>query len=184
MSVQWRPSDLIDRWSETLGVDYLVPLVVVGTHLTVVRMLSPGHLFSWPDLSQRLSVYSTGATIVSIIGGLSAIAISLYLAAAGDRARAVRRNYQDSLRRNWRSLLIGMGIAATLCLVAQAIDRAQTPDPAWFVFEAGMGLATLRFIRLVWLFNAVMRIIDRDVTDLPRAPTPEVDKSWTTKTAG
>jgi hypothetical protein len=181
--VQWRYY-LLDRWSEALGFDYMVPLVLVGGHLLIVRIFSPGDLVSWPDLPQRLSVYSTGATVVSIIGGLSAIAISLYLVAAGDRAHAVRRHYQESLRRNWRSLLVAMGVAAALCLIAQTIDRPRTPDPAWFVFEVGMGIAAIRFIRLVWLFNAIMRIIDRDLTDFPRAPAPELDKSWNTKAAG
>lgn len=179
-----RPSHVIEWWSEAIWFDYVVTTALVAGHLALVRVYSPGDLASWPDLSQRLSVYSTGATVVSIIGGLSALAISVYLAAAGNRARAVRRNYQEPLRRNWRSLLVGMGVAAGLCLVAQVMDRPGAADPAWFVFELGVALATLRFVRLVWLFNAIMRIADRDVTDVPRGPAPELDTAWSKKAAG
>lgn len=181
----WSPTRAIDHWSESVWVDYLAAVGIVGLHFMVVRVASAElPYFTWPSLAQRLGVYSTGATVVAIIGGLSALAISVYLAAGGPRARAVRRNYNASLRRNWRSLLVGMGIAAALCLLAQALDRPTDVPLAWFLFELGMSVAGARFVRLVWLFNEVMRIADRDLTDLPRDPAPEVDKAWTSRAAG
>jgi hypothetical protein len=150
-------TSLIDRWSEAVWLDYAVAVAVVSTHMITVIILSPGTWFSWPSDMQRLAVYSSGATVVSIIVGITAVALPVYLAAGGERAKTVRCQYPDSMRKNWRTLLSGMGLAAGLCLIAQIVDRGGHPEPSWFTFELGSTIAVTKFIRLVWLFDAIIK---------------------------
>jgi len=184
MAAQQGPNLLVDWWSEATWVDYALPVLLVGGHLTLVVTLSPGTAFNWPDAAQRLAVYNSGATIVSIIVGLSAVAIPIYLAADGYRARSVRRQRADPMRKNWRGLLSGMGLAAGLCLTAQIVDRPAQPLWAWFIFEIGIVVALAKFVRLVWLFDAVVKIVDSDLTDVPRLPAPDLDDAWRKKATG
>ncbi len=140
-----RLSSLVDWWSEAAWVGYGLTAVVVGVHLLVVTDTGHGDWLGWLASSQRLTVYGTGATVISIVGGLSAVAVSVYLAAGGERARAVRRHYSGALRRNWLALLLATGISAGLCLVAQTLDLAKDPHSARFLFEFAISLAVFRF---------------------------------------
>jgi hypothetical protein len=176
--VRSRLSGVTDWWSEATWIDYGLAFLVVGAHVLVVKQTGHGDWLRWSDSAQRLTVYGTGATVISIIGGLSTIAVAVYLAAGGERARAVRLHYPAALRRNWRALILATGLTAGLCLVAQAIDTGKDPHSARFVFEFAMAVAGLRFVRLVWLFNAMIRIADRDLTDAPRGPAPDLDDAW------
>jgi hypothetical protein len=176
-----RLSSLVDWWSEAAWIDYALAAVAVGGHVLVVREAHHGDWLRWSTSSQRLNVYGTGATVISIVGGLSAIAVSVYLAAGGERARAVRRHYSVALRRNWHALLLGTGVAAGLCLVAQILDVTKDPHSARFVFEFAMALAVFRFLRLAWLFNAMVNIADKDLTDAPLEPAPALSDAWSSK---
>ncbi|WP_346092954.1 hypothetical protein [Pseudonocardia benzenivorans] len=171
-------ASMIDWWSESAWVDYAFTVAVVGSHLGVVIGLREVSIFSWPAESQRLAIYNSGATVVSIIVGITAVAIPVYLAAGGERAKAVRSQYADELRKNWRTVLSGMGLAAALCLLAQIVDRPNQPEPSWFIFEFAAVLAVTKFLRLMWLFNAIIRVADRDLGDIPRASAPELAKEW------
>jgi hypothetical protein len=176
-----RLSAVVGWWSEATWIDYGLAFLVVAAQVLVVRETGHGDWLRWVDSAQRLTVYGTGATVISIIGGLSTIAVAVYLAADGERARAVRRHYAVALRRNWRALLVGTGLTAGLCLVAQAFDTAKDPHSARFVFEFAMAVAALRFLRLVWLFNAMVSIADKDLTDAPRGPAPGLDDAWSSR---
>jgi hypothetical protein len=176
--VRSRLSGVTDWWSEATWIDYGLAFLIVGAHVLIVEQTGHGDWLRWSDSAQRLTVYGTGAVVISIIGALSTIAVAVYLAAGGERARAVRLHYPSALRRNWRALIIATGLTAGLCLVAQALDTGKDPRSARFVFEFAMVVASLRFIRLVWLFNAMIRIADRDLTDRSRGPAPDLDDSW------
>jgi hypothetical protein len=176
--VEPRRSSLLDWWSEATWIDYVLTAAIVGIHILVITKTGHGDWLKWISSGQRVTIYGTGATIVSIIGGLSAVAVSVYLAAAGERARAVRRYYSVPLRRNWLALLSATVISAGLCLVAQALDVGKDPHSARFIFEFAMALATFRFIRLIWIFNAMVTIADKDLAAVPREPAPDLSGAW------
>jgi hypothetical protein len=169
---------IVDQWSVRPWTDYAVTLAVLAAHVLVTRFTKHGDWIRWIPEGQQVTAYGTGATVISIIGGFSAIAVSVYLAASGDRARAVRASYGDILRSNWRAILIGLGLATILCLIAQVLDTTNDPFSTRFIFEAAMLIAVLRFLRLVWLFDALIRVADRDLTDTPHANAPEISKVW------
>ena len=169
---------LIDRWSEALWWDYVASGFFLAGHFLVIRFWGIGDWLTWIGVEQRVSVYGTAAGIVSAIGGLSSIAISIYVTAAGVRARAARRHYPHELRRNWKGLLAGTAFICLACLVAQALDGAKDPHGTRFIFEFVIALAVTRFLRLLWLFDAMMKMNDLDSTD----PDPEaalvMDPHW------
>ena len=164
--------------AEATWSDYVIPALVVGGNAALAVEFQHADVLGWSSLSQRLAVYGTGATVISIVGGLSTVAVSVYLAAGGERARTVRLLHRDALRRNWLALVLGTGLAAALCLVAQAIDGAGGPHYARFVFEFAMVFAAMRFLRLAWLMNAMIRVSDADLTDQPLPPAPELQGTW------
>lgn len=172
---------LVGYWSESPWLDYVAAAVVVGAHLLVIEYAGHGDLLNWIDLSQRITVYGTGAAIISIVGGLNAIATSIYVAAEGNRARAVRALYHAELRTNWRALLIGVGLSATACLIAQIVDDPGAPLSARVLFEVAMIFAALRFLRLVWLFDAILRVTNQDLADPARVEAPELGPMWRRK---
>ncbi|MFC7018067.1 hypothetical protein ACFQMH_41595 [Streptomyces viridiviolaceus] len=169
---------IADRWAEHLWIDYLVAALIVGSHVLVIRTTGSADWLSWIDSSQRTDLYAAAAGVVSAIGGLSAIAISIYTAANGERLRAVRRNHQIGLRRSWRSLLCGTALVCTLVLSALSLDRDKDPVSARFIFEFAMAFAALRFSRLIWLFDRMMQISDADSAEPAPVATPVRDPDW------
>jgi hypothetical protein len=169
---------VIDFWSSDPWVDYALLAVTMTAYIVITRFTRHGDWLRWIGEGQQLTVYGTGATVISIIGGFGAIAVSVYLSAGGERARAVRVRYSSELRRNWRAVILGLGFSAGACLIAQGIDATHDPFSSRFVFEAAVGFAVLRFFRLVWLFDAMVRVADQDLTDVPRADLPKLGASW------
>ncbi|MFF0837651.1 MULTISPECIES: hypothetical protein [unclassified Streptomyces] len=169
---------IADRWAENLWIDYLVAASVVCVHVLVIRSSGSGDWLSWIDSSQRTDLYAAAAGTVSAIGGLSAIAISIYTAANGERLRAVRQHHQIGLRRSWRSLLQGTALVCILLLTALALDRDKDPISARFIFEFAMVFAALRFGRLIWLFDRMMSVSDADSTEATPVATPARDSDW------
>lgn len=169
---------ITDFWSEKLWLDYVAAVLVVSIHAIFIHVSGSGDWLLWIKSDQRIGVYGTAATIISAIGGLSAIAITVYIAVDGKRARAAKALYEAELRRNWRGLLGATGFTAVLCLLAQAIDTDGDPRKARFVFEFAISLAIIRFFRLLWLFDWMMRVSVPDSNETQQPPTPEYDSSW------
>ncbi|MFF4590483.1 hypothetical protein [Streptomyces sp. NPDC001388] len=169
---------LVDRWSEAVWWDYAFALLLVAGHVVIVHVSGRGDWLSWIDSEQRVSLYGTAAGVVSAIGGLSSIAISIYLSSNGERIRAARRHYQNELRRNWKSLLVATAVICVGCLAAQGLDNKTDSHSARYLFEAAMSLALIRFLRMLWLLDNMMKINDRDQSDPPPQPAPRFDPNW------
>ena len=174
---------LVDHWVEALWWDLVAAAILTFIHIIVVHFFHHGDWLLWINSSQRGTVYSTAALIISALGGLSAIAVTVYMSAEGERARAVRRYHHGSLRKNWRGLLSGAGITAMLCLLAQVLDVGNDPHDARFIFEFAFILAAIRFARLLWLFDAMMKVSDQDVTEFTPRPPVELDPGWVSKSS-
>lgn len=174
----------VDRWSEAPWWDFAAAALAVAIHLIVVHAWGRGDWLKWADSGQRTSVYGTAAGVVSAIGGLSSIAISIYTASEGPRARSVRRNFPVELRRNWRSLLTGTALICFLCLIAQSMDDPRDLYHMRYVFEFAMLLAVARFLRMLWLFDAIMKISDRDASDPDPALPLVMDPNWAQRRQG
>lgn len=169
---------VVDFWSEATWVDYAATALIVGAYFVATKLAHGGDWLRSISADQRLAVYGTGATIVSIVGGLSVIAITIYITANGERARAVRATYGKGMRRNWRALFVGLGLSSLSCLVAQAIDGIHDPLSSRVLFVAAMVFAAWRFLRLLWLFDALIGVMDRDLTDTGRLPAPTLGNAW------
>lgn len=171
-----------DFWGDNPWADYAITSVVMVVYILVTAFAKHGDWLRWIGVDQQLAVYGTGATVISILGGFSAVAVSVYLASSGDRARAVRARFGDVLRRNWRAIIVGLGLSAVGCLVALIIDSAKDPFSSRFVFIAALVFAIVRFSRMVWLFDALIRVADRDLTDSPPVEPPRLGQAWQKRT--
>ncbi|MFJ4755003.1 hypothetical protein [Streptomyces sp. NPDC088763] len=167
-----------DRWAAVLWIDYLLAAVTLGAHIMTIRVTRSSDWLSWIESSQRTDLYATAAGVVSAIGGLSAVAISLYTAANGERLRAVRAQQHKELRRSWRSLLQSTALCCLLLLTALSLDRDRDPHSARFLFEYAMVFAALRFARLIWLFDRMMQVTDADLTEPEGVGVPVRDPDW------
>jgi hypothetical protein len=175
-------ADVRDLWADNPWIDYAITAVVMVVYILVTVLAKHGDWLRWIGVDQQLAVYGAGATVISILGGFSAIAVSVYLASSGERARAVRARFGDVLHRNWRAIIIGLGISAVGCLVALIIDSTHDPLSSRFVFLAALVFAVMRFSRMVWLFDALMRVTDRDLTDIPPVKPPDLGQLWQKRT--
>lgn len=169
---------VVDFWSEATWADYAATALMVAPYFAVTRFVHSGDWLRSVSSDQRLAVYGTGATIVSIVGGLSVIAITVYITANGDRVRTLRARFGKSMRRNWRALFVGLGLSSLSCLVAQAINGDHDPLSSRVLFVAAMVFAAWRFLRLLWLFDALIGIMDSDLTDTDRLSAPELGPAW------
>lgn len=169
---------LVDFWSETTWTDYVATALIVAPYFIATKFAHGGDWLASISADQRLALYGTGATIVSIVGGLSVIAITIYITANGVRVRTVRATHGKSMRRNWRALFIGLGLSSLSCLAAQAIDGDHDPLSSRVLFVAAMVFAVWRYLRLLWLFDALIGVMDSDLTDTGRLPAPELGKAW------
>ncbi|WP_037924542.1 hypothetical protein [Streptomyces violaceorubidus] len=169
---------VVDRWSEAVWWDYVIAFLLLSAHVAVVRSWGRGDWLSWIESEQRVSLYGTAAGVVSAIGGLSSIAISIYLSSNGERIQAVRRHYQNELRRNWKALLVATALICMGCLAAQGLDDKADSHSARFVFEASMAFAFVRFLRMLWLLDRMMGLNDLDQSAPPPRPAPRYDPGW------
>lgn len=171
------PRDISGWISEHPSIDLAVAAAILTAHVTVTRR-GHGDLLAWLDSAQRQAVYGAGAGVVAVLGGLTAIALAQYRAATGDRSTAIRRLYGPAVRKNWRGILLATGLSSLLCLVALATDRANDPLSSRFVFEFAVLAWSLRFLRLIWLFDNMLAVSDLDASDEPRAPAPAFHPRW------
>jgi len=165
---------IVDRPS----VDLLAAAVIVAGYALVALHFGHGAVLSWLTTDARATLYSTGATVVSVLGGLAAIATAVYQSAEGRRASAARTLYRDQLRRNWRAVLTATGVSALLCIVSLVMNREPTEVAATLVFGFGVALWTLRFARLIYLFDRLLSLADHDLSDVPVAEAPPFNPDW------
>jgi hypothetical protein len=166
-------------WSENTWTDYVLTAAIIAPYFLATKLAHGGDWLRSISADQRLAVYGTGATIVSIVGGLSVVAVTIYITTNGQRVRAVRAARGKEMRRNWRALFVGLGLSSASCLVAQAINGDHDPSSSRILFAAAMVFAAWRFLRLLWLFDALIGVMDMDLTDAPNLPAPELGKPWT-----
>ncbi|MEH0532773.1 hypothetical protein SAMN06272781_0009 [Streptomyces sp. 1222.2] len=173
-----------DAWAQHLWIDHVAAVAVVATHILVIRLTGSGDWLQWIDSSQRTDLYAAAAGVMSAIGGLSAIAISIYTAANAERLRTVRRQHQGQLRRSWRSLLQGTAWCCLALLAALSLDREHDPLSVRFLSEYALTFAALRYPRLIWLFDRMMQVSDMDLPEPERAPAPVRDPNWVRRRQG
>jgi hypothetical protein len=157
------------HWSrERPGADWWVTIVLVALHFAWVRWGGGVDWLGRAGRGQRLNVYTTGATVVAIIGSFVTAALAQYVQSSGPRMRALRTtgHLAAQFRRNWVSILSATVLIAGLCLAATALDiTAKDPGGVHWVVEAALVLGACRAYRLHWLFVTVLTFTDRDVQE-------------------
>ncbi|MGW2566890.1 hypothetical protein [Streptomyces sp. NPDC001537] len=163
--------EVLHRWRSRPAADWLVTAAVLGAHGLLVALTGRGDILGAPDRGQRLQIYTTGATVVALVGSFVTAAISQYAAATGRRMRALRTaaHLASQFRRNWVSILSATLLISGVCLLATALDTTEAdPGGVHWVVEAVLLLGVARSYRLLWLFDAVIKATDLDLADNPR----------------
>lgn len=171
--------DLKDWFADRPGLDYVVTLMIVGAHWAFIKWGKAGDVLIWLDSDRRADLYAQSAAVVATLGGLASIGLAIYQSASGDRTRAIRVLYGQELRRVWRSILVMAGMSSGLAFAAMSLDHIGDPLKARFLYEAAMTLAIVRFGRLVWVFDRILNIADRDLADGPRPEPAPAAPRWT-----
>src|SRR5690606_7349512 len=157
---------LLPGWRSRPATDWLVAAALTGGHGLLVALVGRGDILGAPDHEQRLEVYTTGATVVALIGSFVTAAIAQYATATGRRTRTLRTapHLASQFRRNWVSVLSATLLISAVCLLAIILDTTETdPGGVHWAVEGALVLGAARAYRLLWLFNAVIQASDRDL---------------------
>jgi hypothetical protein len=154
------------RWLSHSWVDLFIIVLVPSTHFALQLAWDFPDLLHTVPASRRPGLYGAASMVVSLAGTLASVTVVQYLSNRGDRMRELKRLYPRSLASTWRGVFIGSVSAAVLFLVAYALDsRDNANGLGVWIFEVGVVLALLRFIRLAILFGELIQIIVLDDTD-------------------
>lgn len=149
-------------WSDHPSTDLLV-VALVALHFIEVAKWGHGDVLSWSPASNRVAIYAAGAGVMSLIAGFAGTAIAQYGSSSGPIVHVLREMYGRTIRINWISITSWLLISALLCIVAMAIDgeKSVTRGSQW-VFEMALAIAALKFVRLVFLFNLILKSVTVD----------------------
>lgn len=164
----WRR--LKDVWSEAPGIDWLLVALLVGGYVGISHWSSTPDIFCGLSADRRKDVYTTMASISALIAGFGTAAIAQYASSHGRDMRELRRHFGRSLRKNWSSILTGMLLISAGCLVLLLIDRTRSAGNVGWFAEVLLAFGAARSVRLVWLFNMLINVSDRDALEPERAP--------------
>jgi hypothetical protein len=165
-------SKIANGWTDHPLADLLV-LLVVGAHLLSVVIWQRGDVLAWSSTGNRLATYAAGAGAMSLIAGFAGTAIAQYGSSSGPIVNALRGRFSRAIRRNWISITSWLLICAVLCIVAMSIDgeKTNTRGSQW-VFEAALAVAVMKFTRLIFLFNLILKTVDADSNATPKSKPP------------
>lgn len=159
-----------DVWSEVPGVDWALAMLLVGVLFGVT------HWTSWPGIidgltaDRRKDLYTTVASVSALVGGFGTAAIAQYASSHGRDMRELRRRFGSSLRKNWSSILTGMLLTSAGCLLLLVLDRSKPAGYTEWITQFVLAFGAARSIRLVWLFNMLISVSDRDALQPERSP--------------
>lgn len=171
MSIRWPTlRRLKDLWSERPAIDWLILTLALGGHIVIAHWTPGSSIAHGLAADRRKDVYTTAASISALVGGFGTAAIAQYASSHGRDMRELRIRFGRSLRKNWSSILTGMLIMSAGCLTLLVLDRAKSVGMTGWLVEALLLFGAARAARLVWLFNMLLNVSDRDAIEPDRAP--------------
>ncbi|MGS0563117.1 hypothetical protein [Microbacterium aurugineum] len=185
-------ADVRDFWIDRIWLDYVIAAAIVGAHLLLILWWPWLDVLAAASAPDRRAVYSAAAIVVSLLGSFSAVAIGQLGSAKGERADTLREAGGADLARNWRSVFRTALLCALIAIFGLLLDPSNppavtatspqplTPEIIRWIFEAGLVLAVVRFVRLSALFVEVLEVASLGGTDAPSklAAPPVPDPDW------
>ena len=154
------------RWLSHGWVDSALVLMILSTHVVLHLTCAVPALLEGIPVGKRPSLYGATATVVSLTGTLASVTVAQYLSNRGERIKELKRLYPKTLAKTWRGVFLGSVLATVLFLVSYALDsRTKSSNLGSWIYELGIIIAVLRFIRLAALFGNLIELIVLDDTD-------------------
>jgi hypothetical protein len=145
------------------GFDFVWAGIILAIHMVIIKRFQIGDVFTWVRLDRRTDLYALAAVTVITLSGLAAISLAVYQSAAGHRSRAILILHGRELRRNWRGLLVMAVVSSGLIFLAILLDMVGDRLKVRFIVEYAIALAVVRFGRLVWVFDRIVAVDDKDL---------------------
>jgi len=118
----------------------------------------------------RSTLYSTVASIAGSLLGFVITAASVILAFANTEHLAVLRQsaHYPTIWRTFISTIRALAVLTGVAVAAIVLDRDETPRQ-WVLYLVAWGClyGLLRMLRCVWIFEAIIQIVTRDVRTAP-----------------
>jgi hypothetical protein len=156
-----------DIWSDHPSVDLMFTAVLIGVHAWMAHRHPSFNLIALMTPSHRFIIYGALATVVALAAGSNNTAVASYNEASGEIVDQMRRVHGRTLRKNFRSVGLWLWTVAVLSLLAIVVDGGSrsisesgpTHASEW-LFEFGFFLAAMKFARLTFLQDLVLKAND------------------------
>jgi hypothetical protein len=162
-----------DAWDRHPGIDLLLTLLVISTHLLLVYAWRVPDIIGAADPGQRVAIYGAGTGAMSLIAGFTGNAIAQYGTAPGAVAQQIRSRFGLTIRKNWSSIIRWLLTSVILCIIAMIAGSGKTSNDSEWIFEFALLISIGKFCRLVYLFRLVMSVTDFE-SGRPAPKTPRL----------
>jgi hypothetical protein len=161
---------LRDIWIDHLWLDLVIVAVLLAIHGALVVLYPAFDVLGNSLPADRRGVYTSTAVVVSLLASFSGVAIGQVSSAKGARSEALKIQAGDVLAKNWRSIFLAGMISAMFALLGLIADPSVVtsgtgPVVVRWLFESGLLLAAVKFMRLSSLFYEVITLASRSSND-------------------
>lgn len=123
--------------------------------------------YFWRPIAQvaqadRISLYSSAAEIVAVVGGLGSIAVSTYVGMSGRRIKALQQESGAEVNSNLAWFIIATAVSAFSCWIAQVLEIQGLRTTAWIFVVVAILWSFLTMFRQAWLFSNLVGITQAD----------------------
>lgn len=159
--------------SDRPALDWVVVAILLAGHLLLTWRFAGVLTIGGLAKDDRMRVYSTVATVASLLFGFATASIAFFYGSAdGERVSLMKRVMSDQLLAAWRAALSAPLVAVGLTVVALVVDtKADGLAAIGWVVEGALLLLAVRAVRLRWLFLSTLRLLALDTADARRPQT-------------
>lgn len=159
-----KPCRSRDPLYERPVLDWLWAAALVVAHGAVVWRTGHGDLLAWHGPERRATVYTSLAGSTGTLLAVVSVGLGVYLSAAGERMRWLRRHAGWRGTRVWLAVIVNLLATLVVSVVALATDTSTTATGAviegaeWmrWVVEFAVVALTISFVRMLLFFRGIL----------------------------
>lgn len=148
----------------------------------VLGLVAGTAIYIWatpPRPEAAVAAYAAVSAFASIVGGIGGVALGA--THQGPRFERLEEKHPGVVRRVYSSTLLGALIGALLPVVGIWISDCR-PHAAMVLTGVGLTTALVRIIRLLWVFDSLLRLEELDRRHEPLPPRKNAGPSTSVRT--